>query len=422
MQRIAWFNYLLATCHDPRVVRTRMWDWKDCQPFTYQGAAMYHNDLALDFEREKYHAVRSSTEKVLSNNDGDRISGKTIVAGYFHAASRGHRELSDGDKHSIKPLLSTAPFLLKDRPLDVGLVLVIVQFYIMMDNTAAAVDALESLLSGLEASSTPGDAAARFSPGLIAILVTLYDRQGRSSDIKSELTKVATYHRSNNSVAGMPPSLLTAMGIALLDKDESSNESSNESNNESSDESSDLELAHDLFTTYHSSHPDSVIAIAGLAATAKSATSVSAKLLSKLPSIAELTAGIDAAALEAAGVAVMPDHLSPSTPGKRPGTPNPSKRPAPASATKTPPSGKHKKGRLSKDYDEMKTPDSERWTPVRDRTNFRPKGKKKAGGRSLGGALQGSPSGYQAGDEGPGTPAQGAGTVLAGKGRKGRKR
>jgi len=137
------------------------------QPFTYQENANYHNGLAVDLELGKFGDHRAAIKEVLSNHECDRTSERKITADIFNAASRGLWGVSDMER-----LLSRTRFLIEHRPFDVGLVLLLVHFCIMTDDTAGAVGALMQLFYRLEASPTPTNTSARFSPGLIAMLVT----------------------------------------------------------------------------------------------------------------------------------------------------------------------------------------------------------------------------------------------------------
>jgi len=395
-KHIAEINKMLASeeSHNPYLVQRRLQQRgtvasKD-QPFTYQRATIHCNELAIDLQLGKVHGIADSTRKFLNSNESDRVSAETVTAGVFNAASHAHNQPT---KLALKSMIS----LLEERPLDIGLVLVIVQLYILLDNTTAAVDSLESLLTRLEASSIPTNTAARFSPGLIATLVTLYARQGRTSSTKAELTKAATYYRSHPTRAELTPALLTAIGITLLDQATPS----------------DIELARALFSTYHTAHPTNAAAIAGLAASASTTISEPSDLYGTLPSISKLTTSVDATALESAGIARLP---FPAASSKR-------RTPLTTTTTKSRLAKKHKTGKLPKDYDEKRQPDPERWLPLRDRSNWRPKGKKKGGGRSQGGGGGGATQGGLGDENGsrPGTPAA-VGTVVAGKSRKGRKR
>ena len=57
-----------------------------------------------------------------------------------------------------------------------------------------------------------------------------------------------------------------------------------------------------------------------------------------------------------------------------------------------------RKSRLPKDYDASKTPDPERWLPLKDRSTYRPKGRKgrqKAAEKTQGGGVSGEKGGAE---------------------------
>ena len=58
-----------------------------------------------------------------------------------------------------------------------------------------------------------------------------------------------------------------------------------------------------------------------------------------------------------------------------------------------------RKSRLPKDYDPSKAPDPERWLPLKDRSTYRPKGRKgrqKAAEKTQGGGVSGEKGGAEA--------------------------
>lgn len=95
-----------------------------------------------------------------------------------------------------------------------------------------------------------------------------------------------------------------------------------------------------------------------------------------LTPVEKLIAGVDVSALESAGVAQPPRKRG----AEDDGTP----------LTK-PKKVQKKKPRLSKNYDPSKKPDPERWLPMRDRSYYKPKGRKgkqKAAASTQGGMVE----------------------------------
>lgn len=103
-----------------------------------------------------------------------------------------------------------------------------------------------------------------------------------------------------------------------------------------------------------------------------------------LTPVARLIAGVDVDALEEAGVPLPLPSTSATTA-------TPSRKRALLDDDKSKPARKRvRKSRLPKDYDPAKTPDPERWLPLKDRSTYRPKGRKgrqKAAEKTQGGGV-----------------------------------
>lgn len=351
--------------------------------FGFQANQMRHNSFALDLLAAKSSGVFATTSKLLSDKPPTTSSYINILS-LINAAARAQSELGKLGLKKILPLLD-------QRPNDVGLALTIVQLYILTNNHGSAITVMESLLKRLEELSQTIDQDVRFAPGLVAVTVSLYTLQGRKSQIKTELAKAASYWRHKSKPQ---TTLLRAAGISLLE----------------SSKPDDLATARQIFSTLHSQDPTSKFATAGFVAAhaleSPSEVSVEAETLTP---VNRLTAGIDAAALEAAGVpqAAAPSAIDETIRRKR------------ALDEKPKPAKKRiRKSKLPKDYDPSKTPDPERWLPVRDRSSYRPKGRKgkqKAAALTQGGVSEkgegcgkgGGEGVIKAANPGPGAPGKG---------------
>ena len=129
----------------------------------------------------------------------------------------------------------------------------------------------------------------------------------------------------------------------------------------------DLSAAGEVFSSLRDQDPTDRVAIAGLVASYATTdyTRISSDL-DKLTPVSRLISGIDAAALEEAGV----PHLSaPTAAGSK-------KRSAEVEKEKPAKKRNIRKSRMPKDFEEGKKMDPERWLPLRDRSSYRPKGKK----------------------------------------------
>jgi signal recognition particle subunit SRP72 len=185
----------------------------------------------------------------------------------------------------------------------------------------------------------------------------LFRSQQRESSAKAEIVKAAQWWQSRPSQS--VGSLLLEAGIELM-------RSSN---------ADDLVLAGSSFDKLFREQQGSDIAAAGLvAAFAASEASKVRQFADNLPPVQDLIRGIDVDGLFASGVAVA---RSSAASKKRPASDD-------ANAEK---SSKRRRRKLPKNFVEGKTPDPERWLPLRDRASYRPKGKK--GKKRAGEATQG---------------------------------
>lgn len=300
---------------------------------------MQQNGLALDLLASKSNGVIKTTSKILSNSTLS-LSPHLNNLSVLNAAAHAQSQLAKLGLKQIVPLL-------EKRPKDIGLIMTIIQLYVLTNNHGSAITVLDSFLKRLSESQTPSDQDVLYAPGLVALQVSLYTSQGRKSQIKTTLAKAASYWRHKSKP---PAALLQAAGLSLLDSSDPEHQS----------------VARDIFSTLHTQDPSSKSATAGYVAshalTSPEKVSVEADTLTP---VARLIAGIDVAALEEAGVPSLPSTSTTATSRKRAldDKPKPAKK-------------RVRKSRLPKDYDPSKTPDPERWLPLKDRSTYRPKGRK----------------------------------------------
>ena len=345
---------------------------------------MNENRLVLDLLVGKYSAVLSSTLKALSTQQCStgRHANKLSV---LHAAAQAQNDLGKMGLRKILPLV-------EKRPTDVGLTLTIIQLYILTNNVGSALTVMESLLDRLASSSDSNYQDVRFAPGLMSILVSLYNQQNRKSQVISALAKAASYWRHKQKP---PIALLQVAGVQLL----------------TSSKGEDQDLARELFSILHNSETTSRFATAGYVAA--HATTSPDKVKSEadsLTSIPRLVVDIDVFALERNGVPFPPTGDALTAKRKR------------AQDDKSKPAKKRvRKARLPKDFDVNKALDPERWLPLRDRSSYKPKGKKakkKAEALTQGGMAGGPKDNTKGGGEGVLQAKSGGG---GGKKRKGKK-
>ena len=354
--------------------------------FQLQADRMQQNSLVLDLLASKSNSVIKKTTSLLSKSTST-ISPHINNVSIINAAAHAQSQLAKVGLKQILPLLGK-------RPKDVGLVMTVIQLYVLTNNYGSAATVLESLIKHLSDSMNPDDQDILFAPGLVAIQVSLYSQQGRKSQVKAVLAKAASYWRHRSKAS---KSLLQASGLALLD----------------SSSKEDQDVARDVFDTLHAQDPLSKFTTAGhVAAHALASYEKITAEAETLTPVARLIAGIDVIALEDAGV---PARLYETTTTNR-------KRPL---DEKPKPSKKRvRKSKLPKDYDPSKTPDPERWLPLRDRSTYRPKGKKgkqKAAEKTQGDSISGkSAERKTAGGDGVIKASEKGGGQAKGKKRKGK--
>jgi signal recognition particle subunit SRP72 len=338
---------------------------KTDQHFSFQTNLLRQDEYVVSLHSQKIVGVANSTEKVISAAPTPTLSPAVNMAAVLNAAA--HARNVTAEKAALKEIVP----LLEKRPSDVGLILTIAHLYVLTGNHAAATHLLESFFKRLEQSGSASDLDVRFAPGLVATLVSLYAQQGRPGASRAELAKAAEYWRKPHKSKTEAPSkaLMVAAGTALLDTHNAEN----------------TKVAGDIFKSLYSQDDSDRAAIAGLVAaySLTDPSSIPSDLTSYLPEASRLVSDIDAAALETAGVPL--GSLSTTSVAQ---TSTASKRAAPKSVPNK--AKRIRKARMPKDFDPDKKMDPERWLPIRDRSTYRPKGKKgkkRAEGLTQGGAV-----------------------------------
>ncbi|KAI0407532.1 hypothetical protein F4802DRAFT_27111 [Xylaria palmicola] len=309
--------------------------------FEYQQSVLRRNKYALDLQMHKFRGADVSTNDRILGASSSPALLDVAPLGVISAAARAQMGKDKGAIRKILPLL-------EKRPNDVGLLLTIIQLYVQMRKTGPALAILETFLKRLETAATEDCTDVRFSPGLVAVTVALYRLHGRQNSIRAELARASAHWRSRSECPST--SLLREAGVELL----------------RSSDPEDVAAAGTNFEKLVARPGEDVTAAAGLVASF--ATRDYGKIepyLPKLTPVERLTAGVDVQALIGAGVCSVAAH-----------TPASKKRAAGAEPDKEKTAKRRRKKRLPRDYEEGKQPDPERWLPLRDRSTYRPKGKK----------------------------------------------
>jgi signal recognition particle subunit SRP72 len=355
--------------------------------FDFQDNILVGNSHAADLLVQKYDGIIRSTNKALSKSSYPSATASINLLSVYNAAAQAEGQTGQKALKKILPLLER-------RPKDLGLLLTVVQLYVSEGNTTSAITAMERSLQALEESISEEDQDARFNPGLLSALVSLYQLEGRKLQIRSTLAQAAAYWRKKPD---SPASLLRAAATSLLH----------------SDDRADLATAGDLFKALYQQDSSDRVALAGyVASQATLDYSQVESQLEQLPEVSELVGDIDVSALEAAGI--MPSATSAAAAAAFAGARKRTAADKEGRAVK-----RVRKSRLPKDYDPEKKADPERWLPLRDRSSYRPKGKKnkqRAADRTQGGPVN------EKAEESPATVQQKAGGGGGGGSAKNKKK
>jgi signal recognition particle subunit SRP72 len=254
----------------------------------------------------------------------------------------------------MKPaeLLSPTVALLERYPKNIGLLFTLVQICAQAKDTNKALAYVEQFLHKLSNSADEDAQKTRFSPALVALAVALYRLSGRTRSLEGELAKAVTYWSKQSS--RVPVTLLREAGLELI----------------TSHNTEHVRLAVRAFQKLNILTPDDPIPQLGLLASAgyNSDTATLNTLLEQvsIPSAGDLTSNIDVDALARAGILAAPtsDSTLASTPKR------------PAQRDERPTNAKRRRRKPPKSVEEGLKPDPERWLPMRDRSYYRPRGKK----------------------------------------------
>lgn len=345
-RQIAQINIIAATPATNPYLSHRLLG-KDLQclrpdyPFQFQFAVLRRVQYASDLQALKYDGVAKSTAKKLGREPSTSALSNSLSVVNATAHAKGQT-----GKEALKRIIP----VLEHRPSDIGLLLTITQLYVLTGNPASAMSLMDSFLDRLEQSTSAAEQDARFAPGLVAAAASLLGSQGRKTHARTGLAKAAIYWRRK-------PKDHHPIGCVHLFKSAAS------SLLESQD-SEHLQLSREIFEELHAADANDQYAAAGLLAASPDKSSPQG--ISLIKPIEWLISGIDAQMLETAGVAQPPSTNVSTKPSRK----------RPADENKPRKTKKLRESRLPKDYDPTKKPDPERWLPLRDRSTYRPKGKK----------------------------------------------
>ena len=292
--------------------------------------------MASELQMSKFNGVADKTAKLVGDSP-TTLSSRQGHASTANAAAHAQNQLGKLGLKSILPLLER-------RPGDIGLIITVIHLYVLTKNHGSAIMVLESFLKRLDESTVKSEQDVRHAPGLIGLLVALYSVEGRKSQVRRELAKASSYWRRKSK---RPSALLHAAGTSLL-------------------ADADFQEAREVFDELYDRNQQDRIALAGLVASNAVSKPQGIKTLAEqLTPVAGLTSHVNADDLEQTGIPRIMADAKASHGKKRLGDDLTSQR-----------RKRVRKSRIPSKIDPSKKPDPERWLPLRDRSTYRPKGKK----------------------------------------------
>ncbi|KAF3289635.1 Signal recognition particle core component [Orbilia oligospora] len=298
------------------------------KPFTFQSDILDRNITTLNLQAGKENAAITSAKALKAKNPNDYTISSVVAT----------IELQSADSSSAKSIAKTLKGAASRKlgsTADIGIAFINAQNYLKENNVTSAVAVIETLLKDLE-----NEPEKRWLPGLVGVVAGLYTLQGRNTKVKAELENASAYWRSTTHP---DPAVLLATGTAQL----------NSSNLQ------DRTMAASIFESLAASNP-SPLSNAGYIAS-HPAEDMPSKIAQLTP-LNTLLKDINVNALLDSGVAAPPTK----------------KRSLDEAVSKPQiKSRKKRKIRLPKGgIDPNKKPDPERWLPLRDRSTYKPKGRK----------------------------------------------
>ena len=308
--------------------------------FDFQSSILEYNKHAADVLAQKFDGVERTILQKLEHETGPSLSSRVNRLWTVRAAA--HCNMKTG-KPAIKKLLR----LREKWPENIGLLLTLVGQYVAMSKPDGALAELDAFVSEMDKIKLGRGCQFRCLPGIMAIKVALLQKLRRQSAIRNELCQAVKYWTNESFVPGAE-SLMREAGMRLIH----------------SSESRDLSIASAAFRKLAGKSNTDDVARAGVVASMSSEDySKVEPYIRGLDSVDKLADTVDVDAL-LEGVASLPCLLEKKL-KKRAAEETPSK-----------PAKKKRLKKLPKDYEKGGVTDPERWLPLRDRSTYKPKGKK----------------------------------------------
>jgi len=152
---------------------------RSTHPFQFQSRLLRKNSAILNLDVGKINAVKSTVKKYHSDHPEDKKI--SVLQSAAHTANCDSGEI-------VKKVKS----LFEASPQDIGTALTLVQLRMSVGNITGAIQTLEKLLGSLEPEE-------RYQPGLIGLIVALYQHQGRKQGVRDVLTQASDYWKASSN-------------------------------------------------------------------------------------------------------------------------------------------------------------------------------------------------------------------------------
>lgn len=158
------------------------------RPFLFQSRTLERNQAVINYEVGKLSAVKAQAARHEQTYPNDPVNG--VLSAAAHAG-----------KVTGKEAENKVVALLVAKPKDIGLALTLVQLRMRAKNITGAIETLDKLLAVLEPEQ-------RYQPGLVGLLVGLYEHQGRKQHMKNILSQASEFWKKlDNPVCPHSPNL-----------------------------------------------------------------------------------------------------------------------------------------------------------------------------------------------------------------------
>lgn len=155
------------------------------RPFSFQLKILKLDEAILDLDAGKSNACQSKATEYHNLYPADKSIN--VVNAAARTANMTGREV-------VKKIER----MFEANPVDIGLALTLIQLRMSTGNITGSISTLELLFSKLEPDK-------RYQPGLVGLLVALYEHQGRKQHVRKVLSDASEWWRQSSQPVCQPP-------------------------------------------------------------------------------------------------------------------------------------------------------------------------------------------------------------------------